>query len=122
MMTPWRLGVRASTRLASAGRRALARGDFPAAANLLDRAARLLDDANPQRAPLLVSAGEAYMEIGEFATADDLLVVTAGDGGRGDRRAFGGNDRRARAAAAPPSLRGSDVHRRCDASRRSPPS
>jgi class 3 adenylate cyclase/tetratricopeptide (TPR) repeat protein len=73
------LGVRASTRLASAGRRALARGDFPAAANLLDRAARLLDAANNQRPPLLVSAGEAYMEIGEFPTAEEVLVQAAAD-------------------------------------------
>jgi len=80
------LGVRASTRLSSAGRRALARGDFPAAANLLDRAAKLLDTANPQRAPLLVSAGEAFMEIGEFATAEDLLVVAAGDASAIDDR------------------------------------
>ncbi len=68
------LGARASTRLASAGRRALGRGDFPAAANLLERAAGVLDDADTGRPRLLVGAGEAYMEIGEFARADDLLV------------------------------------------------
>ena len=71
------LGDRASTRLASAGRRALARSDFRAAANLLDRAARVLDERNGERARLLVSAAEAYMEIGEFATADDALVQAA---------------------------------------------
>jgi class 3 adenylate cyclase/tetratricopeptide (TPR) repeat protein len=71
------LGVRASIRLASAGRRALARGDFPAASNLLDRAAHARDEQDVQRPPLLVSAGEAYMEIGEFATAEDLLVQAA---------------------------------------------
>jgi DNA-binding SARP family transcriptional activator len=71
------LGGRASTRLASAGRRALARSDFPAAANLLDRAARVLDERSEERAMLLVSAGEAYMEIGEFTTADDMLVQAA---------------------------------------------
>jgi DNA-binding SARP family transcriptional activator len=68
------LGGRASARLASAGRRALARGDFPAAANLFDRAAGVLDGRNAERASLLVSAGEAYLEIGEFTTADDVLV------------------------------------------------
>ena len=73
------IGIRASTRLASAGRRALARGDFPAAANLLDRAARLLDDKEPERPRLLVSAGEAYLEIGEFATADEVLVKAAAE-------------------------------------------
>ena len=71
------LGGRASTLLASAGRRALARSDFPAAANLLDRAARVLDEGNAERARLLVSAGEAYLEIGEFTTADDVLVQAA---------------------------------------------
>ncbi len=68
------LGVRASERLAPAGRRALARGDFPAAANLLDRAAHLLDERRPERPRLLISAGEAYMEIGEFATAEATLA------------------------------------------------
>ena len=71
------VGTRASKRLASAGRRALARGDFPAAANLLDRASRLLDEKQPERPRLLVSAGEAYMEIGEFATADAVLEKAA---------------------------------------------
>ncbi len=73
------LGARASARLASAGRRALVRGDFPAAANLLDRAARVLDARDPDRARLLVSAGEAYVEIGEFSTADEILVQAATD-------------------------------------------
>jgi class 3 adenylate cyclase/tetratricopeptide (TPR) repeat protein len=73
------LGARASARLASAGRRALARGDFPAAANLLDRAARVLDQSEPDRARLLMSAGEAYLEIGEFSTAEELLVQAGAD-------------------------------------------
>jgi DNA-binding SARP family transcriptional activator len=71
------LGGRASTRLASAGRRALARSDFPAAANLLDRAAGVLEERNAERARLLVSAGEAYLEIGQFTKADDVLVHAA---------------------------------------------
>ena len=71
------LGGRASARLASAGRRALARSDFTAAANLLDRAARVLGGRDPERARLLVAAGEAYLEIGEFTTADDVLVQAA---------------------------------------------
>ena len=71
------LGVRASTRLASAGRRALARSDFPAAAKLLDRAARVLDEGEIDRHRLLTSAGEAYMEIGEFGTADHVLLQAA---------------------------------------------
>ncbi len=71
------LGGRASARLASAGRRALARSDFTAAANLLDRAARVLGGRDPERARLLLAAGEAYLEIGEFTTADDVLVEAA---------------------------------------------
>ena len=71
------LGGRASTPLASAGRRALARSDFPAAAKLLDRAARVLGERDRERAGLLVSAGEAYLEIGEFTTADGVLVEAA---------------------------------------------
>jgi class 3 adenylate cyclase/tetratricopeptide (TPR) repeat protein len=73
------LGTRASTRLASAGRRALARGDFPAAANLLDRAARLLGERDAERPRLLVSAGEAYLEIGEFSKADEILIQARAD-------------------------------------------
>ena len=38
------VALRAGTRLASAGRRALAKGDVPAAVNLLDRAAALLPE------------------------------------------------------------------------------
>ena len=64
-------------RLASAGRRALARGDFPAAANLLPRRAGVLDERDLERQRLLTSAGEAYMEIGEFGTADEILVQAA---------------------------------------------
>ena len=73
------LGQKASVRLASAGRRAMARGDFPAAANLLDRASRVLDERDPDRPRLLVSAGEAYLEIGEFTTADDLLGLASSE-------------------------------------------
>ncbi|HET9083319.1 MAG TPA: adenylate/guanylate cyclase domain-containing protein [Candidatus Limnocylindrales bacterium] len=71
------LGVRASTRLSSAGRRAMARGDFPAAATLLERAARVLDERDAQRPGLLLSAGEARMEIGEFPTAEELLAAAS---------------------------------------------
>jgi tetratricopeptide (TPR) repeat protein/CheY-like chemotaxis protein len=68
------LGQKASGRLASAGRRAMARGDFPAAANLLNRASKVLAERDLDRPRLLVSAGEAYLEIGEFATAEEALT------------------------------------------------
>jgi predicted ATPase/class 3 adenylate cyclase len=67
------IGTRASERLASAGRRALARGDMPAAANLLGRAAALLDDEDPARVELLPELGEALMEEGEFEAAARVL-------------------------------------------------
>ena len=67
------LGMRAAERLASPGRRAFARGDMPAAANLLRRAAMLLPTQDRGRLELLPSLGEALGEIGEFAWAEVFL-------------------------------------------------
>ena len=67
------IGVRAAARLSSAGRRALARGDMPAASNLLRRAAALLPKHDVERLNLLPDLGEALMEIGEFAPAEVFL-------------------------------------------------
>jgi predicted ATPase/class 3 adenylate cyclase len=67
------LGVRAADRLASTGRRAFARGDMPAAANLLRRAAGVLPEDDPARLALLPDLGEALMEVGEFAWAEVFL-------------------------------------------------
>ncbi|TMM33197.1 MAG: guanylate cyclase [Actinobacteria bacterium] len=67
------LGLRAGIRLSSAGRRAFGRGDMPAAANLLRRAAGLFPEADPRRLELLPSLGEAMMEIGEFAWGELFL-------------------------------------------------
>ena len=64
------LGADGSRRLASAGRRAFARGDVPAAVNLLGRAAALLperEDAAPQ---LMPEYGEALLQVGRFQDAD----------------------------------------------------
>ncbi|HEY1281670.1 MAG TPA: adenylate/guanylate cyclase domain-containing protein, partial [Acidimicrobiales bacterium] len=69
-----RLGVAASRRLSSAGRRALVRGDLSAAANLLQRAAALLAEKDPARALLLLDAGEATVDIGELERAEALLT------------------------------------------------
>lgn len=69
-----RVGAEASQRLSSAGRRALARGDAPAAANLLQRAAALLGDEDPARALLLLDAGEATVDIGELEGAEAMLT------------------------------------------------
>jgi class 3 adenylate cyclase/tetratricopeptide (TPR) repeat protein len=67
------VGVRASEKLASAGRRAMARGDMPAAASLLRRAAatRLTDDV--ERVRLLPDLGEALEELGQFDEAQKVL-------------------------------------------------
>ena len=67
------LGRRGSSRLGTAGRRAFARGDMAAAANLLRRAASLLPEHDAARLDLLPDLGEAMMEIGEFAWAEVFL-------------------------------------------------
>ncbi len=68
-----KLGLRGGTRLSSAGRRAFGRGDMPAAANLLRRAASLFPEEDHRRLELLPSLGEAMMEIGEFAWGELFL-------------------------------------------------
>ena len=67
------LGRRAASYLSSAGRRALNRGDLPAADNLLRRAAATLPHGDPFAVELLVEAGEALVDLGELAQADDVL-------------------------------------------------
>jgi class 3 adenylate cyclase/tetratricopeptide (TPR) repeat protein len=74
-------------RLATAGRRALARGDVAASTNLLERALGLLPSDDPRRLRVLSDLGEALMESGDFPRADELLTeavdeaVAAGDRG-----------------------------------------
>lgn len=63
------IGRRASAHLGAAGERAFARGDMPAAANLLQRAARTLRDDGTRAARLLVLAGDARFETGVFPAA-----------------------------------------------------
>jgi tetratricopeptide (TPR) repeat protein len=84
------LGHRAADRLAPAGLRAFTRGDMPAAANLLERAAAVLPDDEPTRPRLLARAAEARFETGEFKRSIELYdraesVAT----GAGDRIAAG---------------------------------
>ena len=71
------IGIEASRRLGSAGRRAMARGDMPAAASLLSRAAALVPDDHPTRPRLLRDAGEALMEVGQFDPAEEALKAAA---------------------------------------------
>jgi class 3 adenylate cyclase/tetratricopeptide (TPR) repeat protein len=67
------LGSRAAGHLTSAGQRAFARADMPAASNLLRRAVNLLPDEDPKRLELLPDLGEALIDVGEFAWAEAFL-------------------------------------------------
>ena len=71
------IGVRAAQRLGAAGRRAFARGDLPAATNLLARAVALLDATDPERIELLVDLGNAQLDQGTFAEATASLDEAA---------------------------------------------
>ena len=68
------LGDRASSLLRSAGRRAFARNDMAAAANLLRRAVELHPERDSRRLELLPDLGEALAEIGELAWAEVYLT------------------------------------------------
>ena len=65
---------RAATRLASAGRRAFARGDMPAAASLLSRATDLLPEREPARVELLPELGAVLTETGAWQEAEAVLT------------------------------------------------
>ena len=69
----WQIGVRGSGCLSSAGRRALARGDIPAAANLLRRASNLLPPGHPERPRLRLDSSDALTEQGAFDEARAML-------------------------------------------------
>ena len=86
------LSEAASSRLASAGRRALSRGDSPAAANLLQRAVALVMPQSRPWIEVTLDLAEAAADLGEFersraaadeglaaarSLGDDLLVVNA---------------------------------------------
>ncbi len=67
------IGRRAAAYLGSAGRRAMGRGDLPAAEGLLRRAAATLPDGDLDGVELLVEAGEALVDLGELVQADQVL-------------------------------------------------
>jgi class 3 adenylate cyclase/tetratricopeptide (TPR) repeat protein len=81
------VGERASAHLATAGRRALARGDMAAAVTLLERSASLLPEGSAARAWLLPDLSESLMETGALVRAHELLseaiasAEASGDGG-----------------------------------------
>jgi tetratricopeptide (TPR) repeat protein len=68
------LGTRAGERLARAGRRAVDRGDLPAAVSLLTRATALLPDAHGERREILPMLGSALMRTGDLPEADRVLA------------------------------------------------
>jgi class 3 adenylate cyclase/tetratricopeptide (TPR) repeat protein len=68
------LGLRGSSYLASAGRRALARGDMGAASSLLRRAATLLPPGDRERPRLFLDAAEATIEAGDFVEAKTTVI------------------------------------------------
>ena len=67
------LAAEAGERLARAGRRAVGRGDLPAAVTLLTRAAALLPDSHEQRREILPMLGGALMRTGDFTRAERFL-------------------------------------------------
>jgi class 3 adenylate cyclase/tetratricopeptide (TPR) repeat protein len=67
------IGIDAATRLSSAGKRAYSRGDMPAAANLLKRAADLFPESDLRRLEVMPKLGESLMEIGEFESSSLVL-------------------------------------------------
>jgi class 3 adenylate cyclase/tetratricopeptide (TPR) repeat protein len=76
------LGRRAAQYLASAGRRALTRGDVGAGAKLLHRADTLLPPDNPERLAIMVDLGGALRESGDYATAINVLDQAVGEAKR----------------------------------------
>jgi tetratricopeptide (TPR) repeat protein len=77
-----RLGRRAAQSLASAGRRALTRGDVGAAGKLLRRVGALLPPSDPDRLAVMVDLGGALRENGDLAAAIDVLDEAVGEAKR----------------------------------------
>jgi class 3 adenylate cyclase/tetratricopeptide (TPR) repeat protein len=89
------VGRRAAVKLASAGRRSLARGDMTAAASLLGRSTNLLPIADHLRVELLPDLAEAQLGVGDFA-ASGVSVKAGVD----EARTIGGAGLLARAELA----------------------
>jgi len=82
-----RLAAAAAHRLGGAGRRAMGRGDLPAASKLLERAVGLLPAGDPGGLELLVELADVLVSTGEFPGAEAILdQVAAAAGERGDDR------------------------------------
>jgi class 3 adenylate cyclase/tetratricopeptide (TPR) repeat protein len=83
------LGARAAITLASAGRRAFARGDMPAAVNLLSRAVALRADDDPARLELLPDLAFALLETGDFSRVQEVIAETSEAAAPDDRQLQG---------------------------------
>jgi tetratricopeptide (TPR) repeat protein len=68
------IGADAARRLSNAAKRAFARGDMHAAANLYRRAVALLGENDPNRLVLLPEFGEVLLELGDFAQSRTVLA------------------------------------------------
>ncbi len=71
------LGRRAAALLTTAGRQAFARGDMPAAVNLLPRAVALLPAADSLRLDCLPSLAFALLETGDFTRLEQVAADTS---------------------------------------------
>jgi predicted ATPase/class 3 adenylate cyclase len=81
------VGERAGELIGGAGSRAFARGDMPAAVNLLARGTALLAEDHPMRPQALHELGSALMRTGDFERADIVLSdALAGAAASGDKR------------------------------------
>ena len=81
------LGTAAGEHLLRAGRRAVRRGDSPAAVSLLTRGAALLPDSHVERRELLALLASALMRTGDFSRAEGVLTeALAAAHAAGDRR------------------------------------
>ncbi|MFL6265674.1 MAG: AAA family ATPase [Actinomycetes bacterium] len=82
-----RLATVAARRLGAAGRRALGRGDLPAASKLLERALSLLPAGDPGGQELLVELADVLVATGELPRAEQILgQVAAAARDHGDER------------------------------------
>ncbi|HEV3496376.1 MAG TPA: tetratricopeptide repeat protein, partial [Actinomycetes bacterium] len=82
-----RLATAAARHLGAAGRRALGRGDLPAASKLLERAVSLLPAGDPGGLELLIELADVLVATGEFARAEAVLAqVSAAAADRHDDR------------------------------------
>jgi tetratricopeptide (TPR) repeat protein len=76
------LGKRGALALASAGRRAFARGDMPAAVNLASRACDLLPSGDQERLRLLPDLAFALLETGDLARMRKVVDETSEAAGK----------------------------------------